>query len=89
MKRIIFISALFLLSACVPHWADYQPKLAVQPKNMAKYEANRKYCLNDAIHRKNKSDPLVDADAWKTPRQMVDECVAAKGYDVVKVSHCC
>lgn len=90
MKKISYLVFLLLISACaIPHYADYQPKLGTQPKNLAKYESDRKFCLDDAVKRKNKSDPLMDSDAWKTPKQMTDECMSSKGYDVIKQSHCC
>jgi hypothetical protein len=80
---------LLLLTGCIPHWADYQPKLATPPKDNVRYESDRKMCLADADKRSMKADPLADADAWTNPHSMVDRCMAAKGYDVIKVSHCC
>lgn len=79
---------LLLLTACA-HWADYQPQLATQPKNHAKYEVDRKYCLDEAVKRKDKSVAYINSDMLKTPREMADECIAAKGYDVIPQQHCC
>lgn len=84
MKKIGCFVILFGLSGCA-HYADYQPKLASQPKDMARYEADRKFCLDDAMRRRNSADPLVNADAYKFPREMVDECMTSKGYNVVKI----
>lgn len=43
--KILSILCLLLLSAC-GRWGDhYQPPLASEPKNMAKYEQDRKACI--------------------------------------------
>lgn len=80
-KSLLF---LLMLIGCVPHYADYQPTLNKQPKDLVKYDLDRKFCLADANSRKNNSTWGQD-DFTKFPREMVDECMTKKGYDVVKV----
>lgn len=80
MKKSILL--LLLVTACAP----YKPNLASQPKDMVKYEADRSSCIQQGRDRKNKSG-MFGADSFKAPKEMADECMAAKGYDVVKASH--
>jgi len=88
MKKTLILLSFILLTSCA-HWADYQPKLANEPLDKTKYEADRKACLEETLVRKSKADPFFSSDGNKTSRQIADECIAAKGYNVIKVEHCC
>jgi hypothetical protein len=50
MRKIIF-GLVLLLAACGQYTKDYQPKLAEQPKDPIKYEADRQYCFTDVERR--------------------------------------
>jgi hypothetical protein len=78
MKKLVLL--LLAVTACAP----YAPKLASPPKNQAKYEADTKFCILQGRERRDKSEMFFGEDTWKTPRDMADECMAAKGYAVVR-----
>lgn len=108
MKKAISVLVLVALSGCTEM---YDPVLASRPKDMAKYDLDRRACVTEAHARGQAaadnntgkrmitggfgllgglaviaaSDP--NDDYVKSSLTMVDECLAQKGYDIIKTEH--
>lgn len=79
MKKSLLLLILLSLSACAP----YQTKLATPAKDQAKYKSDVKECIENGLKRRDQSD-FFGPDSNKTPREMADECMVLKGYNVIK-----
>ncbi len=64
-----------------------------QKKAVSDYQSSGRWLMSGAFGLAggavDKATASSDADYNKTPMQMADECMSAKGYKVVKVEHCC